>query len=136
MNRTKLNNSQTDSSAIDHILATEEELVPSSGFLASVMERVHDEARMPAPIRFPWKRAIPGIALTVGVFGLGAYEFFRQAVPAARSITFASPAFVAQRIPAAAEHPLEQAGWVSFALAVSLVCWLLSRRLAGQSSGL
>lgn len=136
MNRTQANNTQMDSATIERILATEEQLVPSSGFLASVMDRVQDEARVPAPISFPWKRAIPGIVLAAGVFGWGAYEFIRQAVPATLSIPFAAPTFVAQRIPAAAEHPLEQAGWVAFALAVSLVSWLLSRRIAGQSGGL
>jgi hypothetical protein len=123
-----IDNSQTNSSAIDHILAGEEELIPSSGFLASVMERVQDEARAPAPIPFPWKRAVPGILLAAGVFGWGAYEFVRQAIPAARSIVLTVP-----QISAAAERPFEEAGWVVLALAVSLASWLLSRRLAGQS---
>ena len=117
-----------DSSAIDSILANEEELVPSSGFLASVMERVHEEARTPAPIPFPWKRALPGILLASGVFGWGAFEFVRQGIPAVGSIAFTPAA-----IPAPLERPLEQAGWVALALAVSLVSWLLSRRFAGQS---
>ncbi len=133
MNRTQKNNSELGPSQTDNILADEEELIPSSGFLASVMERVHEEARMPAPLPFPWKRAVPGIALAIGVFGWGAYEFIRQAVPAARSIAFTTPAFVFPQISAAAERPLEQVGWVAFALAVSLVSWLLARRLAGQS---
>ena len=62
---------EMEPTAIDRILATEEDLVPSSGFLASVMERVHDEAAAPAPIPFPWKRAIPGMLLAVGVLGGG-----------------------------------------------------------------
>jgi hypothetical protein len=131
MNQTGIGNSQIDSSAIDNILASEEELIPSSGFLASVMERVQEEARTPAPIPFPWKRAIPGILLAGGVFGWGAYEFVRQAVPADYSIVLTAP-----HISVAAERPLEQAGWIAFALAVSLASWLLSRRLAGQSEGL
>ncbi len=131
MNRTQRNNSEMDSSPIDNILATEEELIPSSGFLASVMERVQEEARTPAPIRFPWKRAVPGILLAAGVFGWGAFEFIRQAVLAVPTITFTPPQFSI-----AVERPLEQAGWVALALVVSLVSWLLSRRLAGQSGGL
>ena len=74
MNRKQLDNMdhvEMEPIAIDHILATEEELVPSSGFLASVMERVQDEAAAPAPIPFPWKRAIPGMLLAVGVLGGG-----------------------------------------------------------------
>jgi len=128
MKQTGIDNSQIGSSAIDPILAGEEELIPSSGFLASVMERVQDEARAPAPIPFPWKRAVPGILLAAGVFGWGAYEFVRQAIPAARSIVLTpSP------IPASVALPLEQAGWVALALGVSLASWLLSRRLAGLS---
>jgi hypothetical protein len=128
MNRNKIDNSQTDSSAIENILASEEELIPSSGFLATVMERVQEEARIPAPIPFPWKRAVPGILLAGGVFGWGAYEFIRQGIPSVGSLAFAPP-----HVSAALERPLEQAGWVAMALAVSLVSWLLSRRIAGQS---
>ena len=40
---------------LDRILTAEEELVPSSGFVASVMERVREEAAAPEPIPFPWK---------------------------------------------------------------------------------
>ena len=132
MNRNRINSSQSDTGEIDNILAAEQELIPSSGFLASVMERVQEEARVPARIPFPWKRAVPGILLAAGVFGWGAYEFVREAVPAAQSITHSVP-FTALHLPAAAQQPLEQAGWVAMALAVSLVSWLLSRRLAGQS---
>lgn len=128
MNLTPINNQEMDLSEIDRILATEEELVPSSGFLASVMDRVHDEARMPAPLPFPWKRAIPGVVLATAVFGWGAYEFSRQAIPAARALSDAQ-----LEIPASLQHPLEQAGWVALALGISLASWLLSRRLAGNS---
>ena len=93
------------------------------------MERVQDEARTPAPIPFPWKRAIPGIVLAAGVFGWGAYEFLRQGC-SGRPFDCISPR---RKSPAALERPLEQAGWVALALVVSLVSWLLSRRLAGQS---
>jgi hypothetical protein len=113
---------------IDHILAADGELIPSSGFLASVMESVHEETRRPAPIPFPWKRALPGILLATGVFGWSAFAFVRQAIPAARETAFTPP-----QLSAAVERPLEQAGWVALALAVSLASWLLSRRLTGQS---
>jgi hypothetical protein len=45
---------------IDRILSHEEELLPSSGFAASVMDAVRREAVLP-PIPFPWKRAMPGL---------------------------------------------------------------------------
>jgi len=113
---------------IHQILASEEDLLPSSGFLASVMERVHEQAAAPAPILFPWKRAIPGILLAAAVLGWGAVELFRAALPALRTLSLAPPHLPATLIP-----PLEDAGWVALALTVSLLSTLLSRRLAGRS---
>ena len=53
---------------LDRILS-EIEILPSSGFTASVMEEVHREASAPPPIPFPWKRALPGITVAVAVLG-------------------------------------------------------------------
>jgi hypothetical protein len=113
---------------IDEILATDEELVPSSGFLSAVMERVQEEASAPPPIPFPWKRALPGFALVAGVFGWLGVELVRAGVPA---IEHGLPA--APQIPPGLVQPMEQAGWVGLALAVSLGSWLLARRLAGRA---
>ena len=113
---------------IDRILATEEELIPSSGFLASVMERVEQESAVPPPIPFPWKRFVPGMLLTAGVFAWGGFEFVRLGLPALSSITPTPP-----HLSAAYMHSVESAGWVAMALGASLVSWLLSRRLAGRS---
>jgi hypothetical protein len=115
-------------SRTDEILASEEAIVPSSGFLAAVMERVQDEARTPAPIPFPWKRAVPGILLAAVVFGWGGVELVRMGVSTLKEISFTAP-----RLSSAMAQPLEQAGWVALALGVSLASWLLARRLAGQS---
>jgi hypothetical protein len=52
---------------LDQLLMEREEIVPSSGFLASVMEAVHQEAAAPAPIPFPWKWAVPGFVVTVAM---------------------------------------------------------------------
>jgi hypothetical protein len=112
---------------LDRILATEEDLVPSSGFMASVMGRVEEESAAPRPIPFPWKRAVPGILLTAGVFGWGAVELVRLGLPALLSLTLTVPHFSAAGV-----HSFESAGWVALALGVSLASWLLSRRLAGR----
>lgn len=45
-----------------------ESIEPSSGFTASVMERVREEAGARAalsPIQFPWRRALPGLCMAV-----------------------------------------------------------------------
>ena len=131
MNPTQMNDPRINPDAIDHILATEEQLIPSSGFLASVMESVQEGARTPARIPFPWKRAIPGILLAVGVFGWGAVQLVRQTIPAVKALAFSQ-----FHLSVTVERPLEQVGWIALALALSLASWLLSRRLAGQSGWL
>jgi len=78
---------------LGRILATEEELIPSSGFAASVMERIREETAAPRPIPFPWKQAVPGIVLAVGVFGWGgsrtnASGYFRSAQRALYLVAF------------------------------------------------
>jgi hypothetical protein len=111
---------------IDAILGTEEELVPSSGFLASVMERLREEAAAPPPIPFPWKRALPGFVVAAGVMGWGAVELVRFIGPAMAAVKLSPP-----HVSAGLARPLEQAGWVAAALVVSLVSYLVSRRVAG-----
>ena len=113
---------------IDRILASEDPILPSSGFLASVMERVEEESRAPVPIPFPWKRAVPGIVLAAGLFGWVIYEFIRAGIPAIRSIAVAPP-----KLTPAASGLMEHAMWVGLALAIWLASWILSRRIAGQS---
>jgi hypothetical protein len=117
---------------IDHILATEDALVPSSGFLASVMERVQQEAAAPPPIPFPWKRAIPGILLTAGVFGWGTFELIRTSGPAPGPFVLNWLALAPPHLSPAVVASVQSAGWVALALGASLVSWLFSRRLAGR----
>jgi hypothetical protein len=117
---------------IGRILATEEKLIPSSGFMASVMEQVRQEAALPRPISFPWTWAVAGILLAGGVFGWGVFEILRPELPALdilalRALTLPSPQ---AWVPLAG--PVEEVGWVAMALVISLLCWLLSRRLAGS----
>ena len=114
--------------AMDSILAAEEELIPSSGFVAAAMERVREEAAVPASISFPWKRVAPGLVLAVGVVGWSAWAATQFAWPALGEFAQSSP-----QIPVAAVPALEEAGWVVLALAISLACWRLSMRLVRRS---
>jgi len=92
------------------------------------MERIQEEAVAPAPIPFPWKRIFPGLVLIAAVLGWSVFELIRHGVPAMRAETVMLP-----QLPAAAPQPLQQAGWIALALGVSLLSWLLSRRLAGRA---
>jgi hypothetical protein len=123
-NEEKLRRAAQIEAEIDRVLATEDELIPSSGFLSSVMERVQEEAVTPPPIPFPWRRVLPGILLAAGVVGWGAFELVRLGLPAPRSF--------ALTLPHLAAAPSEQAAWVALALSSSLASWLLARRLAGR----
>jgi hypothetical protein len=118
---------------IDRILAADEELIPSSGFLASVMERVQEEAALPPRIPFPWSRAVPGILLLAGVFGWSAVELIRHGQTGLGLPALSSLALAPSNLSPTAILRFESAGWVAFALGASLVSWLLSRRLAGRS---
>jgi hypothetical protein len=129
MNWTRKELDAMELTRMDAILASEEAIAPSSGFLAAVMEQVQEEARTPAPIPFPWKRAVPGFVLAAAVFGWGAVELVQMSVPAMEEISFAAP-----RLPVAMTLPLQQAGWVALALGISLASWLLARRFAGRSA--
>ncbi len=123
MNRINTNREEMEQIRIDAILISEEDLISSSGFLASVMESVHEEARLPKPIPFPWKRAVPGILLAGGVLAWSAFELFRYGLPAVSGISLIPP-----HLASALEWPLEQAGWVALALGISLLSSLLSHR--------
>jgi len=63
---------------IDRMLADDEEVVPSTGYEALVMEAVLRELTTPPPLAFPWLRALPGfmallLAFAVAVWhGIGA----------------------------------------------------------------
>ena len=114
---------------LDNILLNEIELTPSSGFLASVMERVQGEAAVPPPIPFPWKRAIPGIILAAGVLGWGGFELVRYLIDSA-------PLLSVHQLPVPAHIPTAQvqdALWTAAACGLSIASWLLARRIAGRS---
>ncbi|NNE36128.1 MAG: hypothetical protein HKN13_12880 [Rhodothermales bacterium] len=49
---------------IDDILSNEKLITPSPDFLASVMRAVRRQAATLPPLKFPWRRALPGIVAT------------------------------------------------------------------------
>lgn len=113
---------------LDQILGAEGELAPSSGFVSAVMERVREEAAAPKPIPFPWKRVVPGAVLAVGGVAWMGVETVRQGVRALPS----SPVVLWTHVPQQVAAALQSAGWIVAALSVSLLSWLLARRMVGR----
>ncbi len=114
-------------SAIEAILLDEQELIPSSGFLAATMERVREEAAAPKPIPFPWLRALPGLVLVAGVVGWCGYEMVRVGYAEAPEVT------LAQVHATANWSALGPVGWVAAAIGFSLASWFFAKRLTGGS---
>jgi len=112
---------------LDRILSKDQEIVPSSGFVNSVMDSVRREALTPAPIPFPWKRALPGLASVVVSLGLLLIVGGAAFTPgiATPSQPLAGP-FAYDRILEAARTI--RAGWIVLALLLSLASAKLSIR--------
>lgn len=112
---------------LDQVLGPEDEIVPSSGFAAGVMEAVRREASAPLPLPFPWKRALPGLAAAVlalaGFLILGVKEFLQGA----SSTDQLSPALIT----IVKEASQLGVGWIALALLLSFASVSVSMRLAG-----
>jgi hypothetical protein len=108
---------------LDRLLAGHDDLQPSSGFAASVMEAVEREASMPPPLPFPWWRALPGaVALIVALAAA-----IRIGLAAAGDVAPAGPLL---DLLAIAAHP--QAAWVAAALVLTIVPGVLVLGLMRQ----
>jgi len=117
---------------LDRILLQQDALLPSSGFAASVMDAIQQQAAVPPPIPFPWKHALPGIAaLLVGVVIL-----CRLAVSAIDGMSQDSAggvdwlAWLMSNAPSAVLIRTEVAPAI-LALAASFACVAFCRRWAG-----
>jgi hypothetical protein len=130
MNNNPKANPDAPENEIDRILSTEDHILPTSGFLSAVMERVREEAAAPPPIPFPWKRALPGFVLAAGVFGWGGVLIARSLPEMMQQMSINTV-----RVPVFAAHDLAQAGWIALAGVVSLLSWWFSRRLTRRSGG-
>lgn len=118
---------------LDRILSEREEIVPSSGFTSSVMEAVQQEAAMPAPIPFPWKWALPGLAVCVLLVAGLIARWIQSGVRAGNSVAVALPM---EKVFSTLPHELVGAStlvaleWSALALLVSLVTIWFSMRIA------
>lgn len=108
-------------------IMSEEEILPSSGFAASVMEAVRREAAAPPPIPFPWKRALPGAVLAAVTL---------VAILVICSIKLFEPGSSAPEQPVSAWQLLLQvhAQWVLLGLLAVLALWKMPSFLGLRSS--
>lgn len=114
--------------AMDRILASEDPLLPSSGFAAAVMERVREEAASPTPIPFPWRRILPGVVVIAAVLGWCVFELGQSALAAAMSLPAEAPAMFGVNL-----QLFATAGGIALALLTPLFSWLFARRIIGGS---
>ena len=113
---------------LESALSREEEILPSSGFTVSVMDAVRREALTPAPIPFPWKRALPGMMAAVAVFVstiFAALNYLRTSGGGVDSAPYVAPA---KRFIEASLH--YGAGWIVLALILSITSIALSMRVS------
>jgi hypothetical protein len=118
---------------LDRILSKEEELLPSSGFVASVMDAVQREAVAPPPIPFPWKRALPGMIAAV----VGLVVVFVVGMPLIRGGSGSEA--VSGKLLSILALVMEvwktaNGNWIVLALVVSFVAVKASMRVAGRKT--
>jgi hypothetical protein len=121
---------------LDRALMETEEIVPSSGFVASVMEAVQQEAAASAPIPFPWKWALPGlivsVALAMGLIVRWVYSGARVNHPMDTATVALPTANLLSMLPhgQVATSTLVALEWSALALGLSLATVWLSMRIA------
>jgi len=118
---------------LDRILYKERVILPSSGFVVSVMDAVRRESAGPPPIPFPWKRALPGLfaagVALVSTFVAGIALFIQgtasQPLPSRLQSTFALSFEGWNTV---------GASWITLALVVSIASAKLSMRFATRKT--
>lgn len=121
-----------------------ESIEPSSGFVASVMERVREEATIAAsPIRFPWSRAVPGICMALLAIAVSAtvLVFAVTGVVRLASRAFLSTTTQGSIVNARVFENIGQwgeaaarlhLGWLALGLLIAFIPVTISRSLVGR----
>jgi hypothetical protein len=121
---------------LDRMLLEREEIVPSSGFVASVMEAVQQEASAPAPIPFPWKWAVPGFVVSVALAMGMIVRWFSSGPRVSHPVHKVAPALPIETLSASlpqihiAVSTLVALEWSALALLVSFAAAWISMRIA------
>lgn len=122
----------TDADIARALASGRDSLLPSSGFSASVMAAIAHDASAPAPIPFPWKRALPGfaaiaVALALLVATLISMFLSAPSVPAAAQTNAVDSAALLPFL-----HSTQSANiviWTAVAIGAGIVSLVYFRRL-------
>lgn len=102
-------------------ILSETEILPSSGFAASVMDAVRREAAAPPPIPFPWKRALPGLIVAGATLGAVVMVCVLQLVRG--DAAAALPGEWTATLQSAGQIAMKFGGpWLALALLLSFAC--------------
>lgn len=128
-NANRLTEAQLDAALASH----DDVILPPSGFTDTVMAAIRNEGGAPAPIAFPWKRAIPGFFAAAGALAFliaMLVAMFRFRAAAAVEVESARPTLEALSLNSLAHNTVTSDGvWVAISIAIPLVIVLLMRRL-------
>ncbi len=116
-----------------HLASASDDLSPSSGFAASVMDSIYAQAIEPPPIAFPWRCVLPG-AVAVACALLALVVFVFRAAKASPAAASSSSAVVRSHL-ALSFTPSEitLGGWILLAACLSIAAIAASFRLTGRS---
>ena len=117
---------------IDRMLSRRDDILPSSGFVASVMDAVRTEAAAPPPIPFPWRRARPVVALAAAALLTTLVLVVIVVVQSSTELPAASPPATLFIVVHWGLNSI--AGWTGLSLLVALISAKVSMRLAGARS--
>ena len=112
---------------LDRILSSkDDDILPSSGLMTSVMEAIRSDAATPPPIPFPWKRALPGLAAGGSALACMLALVLDQLLQSAHTLPLPAS------LPVWTLPIVEAVGWSALALLLSLISVKLSMQLASR----
>jgi len=115
-----------------HLASASDDLAPSSGFAASVMDSIYAQAIEPPPIAFPWRRVLPG-AIAVVCALLALVVFVIRTAKASPGAASSSSAVVQSHLALSFTPSEVTLGWILLAACLSIAAIAASFRLTGRS---
>lgn len=129
-NQHRNQNDDHRSDPLDAVLLAEfnsaEQLRPSSGFVLSVMDAIHEETAVPPPIPFPWKLFVPGtiaVLCTLVAFVVWGVRHYSAATAGNFAPTLLSLLSINSTV-----------SWISLSLVLTVIAVFSSFRLANGRS--